>query len=55
VQLVLSVAIVAAAIWVLALGFVLALARTAKSADRAVRHLVIPQRGAAQTPHPVVR
>jgi hypothetical protein len=54
VHLVLTVAIVATAIWIMALGFALALARTAKSADRAGRHLVIPARNVG-SPHPVVR
>lgn len=52
-QLVLTVGIVAALVWVLALWFALALARTAKKADQAGRHLVIPARAAA--PHPVGR
>jgi hypothetical protein len=55
VHLALTVGILAAAIWVMALGFALALARTAKSADRAGRHLVIPARHVASTPHPVIR
>lgn len=50
-----TVGIVAIAIWVMAVGFALALARTAKSADRAGRHLVIPARNVASAPHPVVR
>ncbi len=54
-HLVLAVGIVGIAIWLMALGFALALARTAKSADRAGRHLVIPARSVAQAPHPVVR
>jgi hypothetical protein len=55
VQVVLTVVIVAAAIWTVAIGFALALARTAKSADHAVRHLVIPARSVAPAPHPFVR
>ena len=54
-QLALTVGIVGAVVWILALGFALALARTAKIADRAGRRLVIPARRVAPAPHPVVR
>jgi hypothetical protein len=55
VQLVLTVGIVAVVVWIVALGFALSLAHTAKSADRAGRRLVIPARRVASAPHPVVR
>ena len=54
-HLALTVGIVAIAIWIMAVGFALALARTAKSADRAGRHLVISARSVGSPPHPVVR
>ncbi len=54
VQLVLTVGIVAALVWVMALGFALTLAHTAKSADRAGRRLVIPARRVT-APHSVIR
>ena len=53
--LVLTVGIVAAVVWLLVVGFALALARTAKSADRAGRRMEIPKRHAASEAHPVVR
>ena len=53
-QVVLTVGIVAVLVWVMALGFALALAHTAKSADRAVGRLVIPARRVT-APQPVIR
>ena len=53
--MVLTVGIIAAVVWMVALAFALALARTAKSADRAGRRLVIPAQRVTSAPHPVVR